>query len=133
MAQISSFRELEVYKLTRAEVQRVFVLSRSFASDERYSLTDQIRRSSRSVRAHIAEAWGRRRYPNAFAYKLDEAMGEANETQAWLETALDCGYITRTEYEDANRAWQRIGAMLNGMIDKADTFCAAAVAKRKDG
>src|SRR5688572_23594134 len=130
MAQIRSFRELEVYKLARAEVQRVYAMTLSFPKDERYSLTDQIRRSSRSVRAQIGEAWGRRRYQSAFAYKLDEAMGEANETQVWLETALECGYINKADFDEADRAWQRIGAMLNGMIEKAETFCASAESKR---
>ena len=131
MGQIRSFRDLDVYQLTRAEVQRVFKLTQRFPSEERFSLTDQVRRSSRSVRGHIAEAWGRRRYPNAFSYKLDEAMGEANETQAWLETALDCEYITSDEFKASDLSWQRIGAMLNSMIEKANTFCAAIATKRK--
>jgi four helix bundle protein len=130
MPLIRNFRELEVYELVRAEVRRVFDLSCGFPAAERYSLTDQVRRSSRSVRGHIAEAWGRRRYINSFCYKLDEAMGEANETQAWLETALECGYIANSDFAQADKAWQRIGAMLNSMIDKAPTFCTKSTTKR---
>lgn len=130
MAKITSFRELDVYGLARAEVRAIFEMSTGFPRHEQYSLTDQIRRSSRSVSSHIAEAWGRRRYPAAFAHKLDEAMGECNETQSWLETALDCGYITEETFGRADKAWQHVGAMLNRMIEKTDSFCAVASAKK---
>ncbi len=88
MAMLASFRDLNVYKRAVAEAQRLFVLSKSFPKEERYALTDQVRRSSRAVSAMIAEAWGRRRYPADFANKIDEALGEASETQAWLDHAL---------------------------------------------
>ncbi len=123
MALIKSFRELNVYKLTRREAQTIFERSRNFPSEERYALTDQVRRSSRAVKAMIAEAWGRRRYPAVFVSKLDEALGEATETQAWLDDCLDCGYFSSTEFARMDAAWQSIGAMLRKMIDRSDDFC----------
>jgi four helix bundle protein len=90
MAIIKSFRDLEVYVIAREQAKKIFIVSKSFPKEERFSLTDQIRRSSRAVNAMIAEAWARRRYPAAFINKIDEAMGEAMETQAWLDHAVDC-------------------------------------------
>lgn len=85
MKNIRHFRELEVYQLAMEAALRIFEISKSFPVEERYSLTDQIRRSSRSVCANIAEAWRKRRYPNAFVSKLSDAEAEAAETQVWLE------------------------------------------------
>ena len=89
MAIARSFRDLNVYREAREAAQKIFELSREFPAEERYSLTDQIRRSSRAVKAMIAEAWGRRRYKAVFVNKLDEALGEANETESWLDDARD--------------------------------------------
>ncbi len=122
MAVIRSFRELNVYVTARREAKLVFERTRNFPTEERYALTDQIRRSSRAVKAVTAEAWGRRRYPGVFVNKIDEALGEATETQSWLEDCLDCGYISAAEFARMDAAWQSIGAMLNKMIQKADTF-----------
>jgi four helix bundle protein len=126
MAEIRSFRDLDVYKLAREQARRIFVLSATFPADERFSLTDQIRRSSRAVNAMIAEAWARRRYPAAFINKIDESLGEAMETQAWLDHAIDCAYLDRAQYRSLDDAWQKIGAMLNRMIQRADDFCRSA-------
>ncbi|MCX6895081.1 MAG: four helix bundle protein [Verrucomicrobia bacterium] len=126
MAIIQNFRELKVYQQSRAQAQRVFELSRTFPREERYSLTDQIRRSSRAVKSMIAEAWGHRRYPAAFISKLTGALGEATETQSWLDDALDCGYITAAQHREHDAAWQSIGGMLNNTIEKADDFCRSA-------
>jgi len=115
-----------VYVLAREQAKNIFDLSKSFPVEERYSLTDQIRRSSRAVNALVAEAWARRRYPAAFINKIDEALGEAMETQAWLDHALDCGYIDRTQYRSLDESWQKVGAMLNRMIQRADDFCRSA-------
>src|SRR5438552_2358967 len=93
MALAKSFRDLDTYQRARAGAKEVFRLSCGFPPEEKYSLTDQIRRSSRAVGAMIAEAWAKRRYPAAFVAKLNDALGEAMETQAWLDDALDCGYI----------------------------------------
>jgi four helix bundle protein len=123
MALIQSFRDLDVYKLGREQAKRVFLVSKSFPKEELYSLTDQIRRSSRAVNALIAEGWGRRRYIAAFVNKMDEALSEAMETQSWLDHALDCGYINQTLHQELDGGWQHIGAMLNRIIERADTFC----------
>lgn len=123
MAIIRSFRDLKVYQHARAEAQRIFRLSQLFPREERFSLTDQIRRSSRAVKSMIAEAWGHRRYPASFVSKLTDALGEANETQSWLDDALDCGYITSAQHGDHDSAWQSIGGMINNTIGKADDFC----------
>jgi four helix bundle protein len=82
VAVIRGFRDLDVYVLAREQAKKIFALSKTFPVEEKYSLTDQIRRSSRAVNAMIAEAWARRRYPAAFVNKIDEALGDAMETQA---------------------------------------------------
>ena len=126
MASIRSFRDLDVYTQAREQTKKVFVTSKSFPREERFSLTDQIRRSSRAVNAMIAEAWARRMYPAAFINKINEAMGEAMETQAWLDHALDAEYINQSQHRTLDDSWQRIGAMLNRMIQRADDFCKTA-------
>ena len=126
MAVIRGFRDLDVYVLAREQAKKLFALSKDFPKEELYSLTDQIRRFSRAVNAMIAEAWARRRYRAAFINKIDEALGEAMETQAWLDHALDCGYLDRTQYRSLDESWQKVGAMLNRMIQRADDFCRSA-------
>src|ERR1051325_10626363 len=116
MGAIFSFRELEVYKRAMQEARKIFVRTKQFPREEVYSLTSQIRRSSRAVSSMLAEAWARRRYQAAFISKLTEAMGEAMETQNWLDHAVGCEFISRTEHRDLDQEWQRIGAMVNGMI-----------------
>jgi four helix bundle protein len=93
MAAAKSFRDLKVYQAAREAALQIFTATKTFPREERYALTDQIRRSSRAVKAMIAEAWARRRYKAAFINKIDEALGEANETQSWLDDALDDGYV----------------------------------------
>jgi four helix bundle protein len=126
MPRIESFRDLDVYQLGLREAKLVFVITRDFPREERYSLTDQIRRSSRAVNALLAEAWARRRYLAAFVNKVNESLGEAMETQAWLDHALECDYIDAKQHAELDKVWQRIGAMLNRMIQRADTFCGSA-------
>ncbi len=88
-----------------------------------YSLTDQARRSSRSVGAQIAEAWARRRYEKHFVSKLTDADGEQQETQPWIHTAADCGYLTEEAARSLNGALAELGRRLNSMIEKAASFC----------
>jgi four helix bundle protein len=126
MAIINSFRELRVYQQARIEANKVFQLTKTFPRDERFSLTDQIRRSSRAVKSMVAEAWGHRRYPAAFVSKLTDAIGEANETQSWLDDALDCGYLKTEAHQALDAGWQPIGASLHKMIERADDFCRKA-------
>jgi four helix bundle protein len=123
MAGARSFRELKVYQAARDAAKRLFVVSGHFPREERYALTDQVRRSSRAVKAILAEAWARRRYKAAFINKIDEALGEANETQSWLDDALDSQYLSAADFKDLDDRYQAIGGMLSRMIDRADDFC----------
>jgi four helix bundle protein len=126
MAVIKSFRELKVYQLARTQAVVIFKATKGFPAEEKYSLTDQIRRSSRAVNALIAESWARRRYEAAFINKISEAMGEAMETQAWLDHALECGYVDSKQFAELDASWQYIGAMLNRMIERSNEFCKSA-------
>jgi four helix bundle protein len=117
------FRDLIVYQKTTAVAKRIFELTKRFPRDETYSLTDQVRRSSRSVGAQIAEAWAKRRYEKHFVSKLTDADGEQQETQHWIDTAADCGYLTDRDASSLNRELAEIGRMLNSMIEKAPSFC----------
>jgi len=118
-----SFRDLKVYEAARDAAGTIFLLSRKFPVEERYSLTDQIRRSSRAAKAMIAEAWGRRRYKAVFVNKLDEALGEATETQSWLDDARDAQYLSSEEFNTLDPKYISIGQMLSRMIDRAEDFC----------
>jgi four helix bundle protein len=123
MAIIRSFRDLNVYQRAREEAKRVFEITQAFPREEKFSLTDQIRRSSRAVKSMIAEAWAHRRYEAAFISKLTDSLGEATETQSWLDDSLDCNYITVAQHKTLDAAWQSIGASINTMIKRADDFC----------
>ena len=120
---IESFRDLEVYKKAFALQQDIFELTKSFPKEELYSLTDQIRRSSRSVGSNIAEAWQKRRYIQHFVSKLSDSDGEQAETQHWLDTALACGYITRNEGALLVESYKEIGRMLGSMMTNPEPFC----------
>jgi four helix bundle protein len=123
MSAAKSFRDLRVYQLARAAAGEIFEASKSFPHEERYSLTDQIRRSSRSTKAMISEPWARRRYKAVFINKIDEALGEASETQSWLDDAFDCGYINSAQFEKMDADWRAVAAMLARMSDRASDFC----------
>ena len=123
MEYVKSFRELEVYKLSRKLSKEIFDISKKFPKEEMYSLTDQVRRSSRSVGAQIAEAWAKRKYEKHFASKLTDADGEQLETQHWIETALDCLYISNECAINLLEQYASVGKMLGSMIAKADSFC----------
>ena len=118
-----SFRDLNVWLLAREAASKVFEMTKRFPREERFSLVDQIRRSSRAVMAMIAEAWARRRYKAAFISKLDEALGETYETQSWLTCALDSAYIGEPEFSEIDSRFSKIGGMLSRMIDRVDDFC----------
>jgi len=119
----ASFRDLLVYQKARQLARLVFNLTSLFPKEEAYSLTDQVRRSSRSVGAQIAEAWAKRRYERHFISKLTDADGELQETQHWLSVALDCGYLSQSQVVPLGENCSEIGRMLHGMIEKADLFC----------
>jgi four helix bundle protein len=120
---VNSFRELDIYQLARELSVDIFRISKSFPNEEMYSLTDQVRRSSRSVGAQIAEAWAKRRYKKHFISKLTDADGEQLETQHWIETAVDCGYLNAQKGRQLLDRCASIGRMLNSMMIKADQFC----------
>ncbi|MGB0155195.1 MAG: four helix bundle protein [Verrucomicrobiales bacterium] len=122
---VKHFRDLEVYKRQREVSKEVFRLSKGFPSEERFSLTDQIRRSSRSVGAQIAEAWAKRLYPKHFVSKLTDADGEQLETQHWLMEALDCEYLSQSDFKNLNDKCEEIGRMLGSMMKKADSFASS--------
>lgn len=123
MAYVTHFKQLEVYKTSRALSGRVFQLSKSFPREETYSLTDQIRRSSRSVGAQLAEAWGKRPYKKHFTSKLTDADGEQLETQHWIEVANDCGYLSDENCTELLKMCEAVGRMISSMIEKSDSFC----------
>lgn len=118
-----SFRDLEVYKSARQLSQEIYEFSKGFPKEEMYSLTDQIRRSSRSVGAQIAEAWAKRRYEKHFISKLTDADGEQQETQHWIEIASNCNYLSAKQTKDWLNRYVSVGRMLNSMINKANQFC----------
>lgn len=112
-------QDLEVYKKAFETSMKIFDISRTFPKEETYSLTDQIRRSSRSVCSNLAEAWRKRRYRAAFIAKLSDAEGEAAETQTWIEFATRCGYIDRECAKDLFVEYDEILAMLVSMISNS--------------
>ncbi len=114
---ISSYRELDVYKMAMEGAIRVFELTKLFPSEERFSLVDQIRRSSRSVCTNIAEAWRKRRYEAAFVSKLSDAETEAAETQVWAEVAFRCGYWREELFQEIDQHYDRIIGKLVHMMD----------------
>jgi four helix bundle protein len=120
---ILSFQELRVYQQAFELQQAVFEISKRFPIDERYSLTDQIRRASRSIGANISEAWQKRRYVAHFLSKLTDADGEQAETQHWLETARACNYVSEKEHHQLLEKCKRIGQMLGTMMAKPEKFC----------
>jgi four helix bundle protein len=120
---ISSARDLEVYKLAFDSAMEIFEISKRFPKEEQYSLTDQMRRSSRSVCANLAEGWRKRRYKAVFVNKLTDSEQEAGETQTWLEFALKCKYINNETFKILDEKYEHIFAMLITMERKVDTFC----------
>ena len=115
-------RDLKVYQLAYKLAMEVFHLSKHFPREELYSLTDQIRRSSRSVAANIAEGFRKRRYPNMLVSKLTDSDGEATETQVWLDFALDCGYISQDNRDRLTAGYEEVGKMLSGMMAHPEKF-----------
>jgi len=117
------FRELNVYQKASNVAHRIFELSKSFPREETYALTDQMRRTSRSIGGQIAEAWGKRRYERHFLTKLTDADSEQLETQHWILVATGCGYLNGQQESALLRELEEIGRMLNSMMEKAHTFC----------
>lgn len=118
-----NFTDLVVYRKAETVANSIFEYSKGFPTDEKYSLTDQIRRSSRSIGAQIAEAWGKRRYQNHFVSKLTDADAEQLETQHWISVAASCGYFDHETKTDLLEGLFEIGRMLHSMIQNAESFC----------
>ncbi len=119
---IKSHRELRVYQAAMDATMRIFERSKDFPAEEKYALTDQVRRSSRSVCANLAEAWRKRRYEKHFVSKLSDAESEAEETRVWIEIAFRCGYLNRGEANALYEAYDHILAQLVLMIRNPDKW-----------
>ena len=120
---VKSYRSLTTYKYAIDLADKIFHVSLKFPKEEKYSLTDQIRRSSRAIGAQIAESWGKRRYVKHFISKVTDAYAEAYETEHWVYIAFKCGYINQEEYQDLVRRCNEIFHLIGGMIAKANKFC----------
>jgi len=119
---IRKHTDLRVYKLSFEAGMEIFEISKKFPKEERYSLTDQIRRSSRSVSGNIAEGWRKRKYPKHFVSTLTISDGEAAETQVWLDYALACKYITKNEYDKLYDKYEHIMAMLVNILSRREEW-----------
>jgi len=120
---IKHFRDLEVYRRAFGVAMDIFQLTKGFPADEKYSLVDQIRRSSRSVCANLSESWRKRKYIAVFRNKVTDSMQEASETQCWLEFCLACKYIDQKTFNPLDDEYEQIIAMLNSMERNAQKFC----------
>ena len=122
MGNIRSYRELRVYQSSLDAAMEIFELTRGFPPEEKYSLVDQIRRSSRSVCANIGEAWRKRRYPKHFASKLTDAESEAEETRVWLEIAFRCGYLSEKQAQEIDEQYDLILGQLVTMSSRPEQW-----------
>jgi four helix bundle protein len=120
--QIRSAKDLTVYRTACQLAMEVFAISKNFPVEERYSLTDQIRRSSRSVCANLREAWAKRKYEAHFVSKLTDVDGENAETKTWLDFAYDCGYLPTADHTRLIQKCHEVGAMLGSMIQNPSSF-----------
>lgn len=120
--QINSAKDLQVYKESYTLAMEIFHLSKHWPLEERYALTDQIRRSSRSLSSNLREAWAKRRYEAHFISKLTDADGEINETDTWLDFAKDCGYLSEENHARMTDECRQIGSMLGAMLNNPQPF-----------
>jgi four helix bundle protein len=120
--QIDSVKQLAVYKLAYEVAMEIFELSKRFPGEEKYALTSQIRRSSRSVCLNLRETWAKRRYEPHFISKLTDCDGENNETDSSLDFAKDCGYISSEKHQELIAKCNEVGRMIGGMIKKSASF-----------
>jgi four helix bundle protein len=119
---INSAKELKVYKIAYALAMEIFGISKSWPPEEKYSLTDQIRRSSRSVCSNLRESWAKRRYEANFTSKLRDADGENSETDTWLDFARDCGYLSEEDHDRLAGECRNVGGMLGNMFKNPEKF-----------
>ena len=120
---VNNHRELVVYQKAFALQQAVFEASKAFPKEETFSLTDQVRRSSRSVGANIAEAWRKRRYEAHFSLKLTDADAENTETQHWLDSALACGYLSAPVHSELVASSEEVGKLIGSLLHNASRWC----------
>jgi len=123
MAAINSYRDLIVYQKAYTLAMGIFEITLSFPKEEKYSLTDQIRRSSRSITSNIAEAWAKRNYPKSFVSKLSDSLGEEYETENWLDYSKDCKYIAIETHTKLMFGYDEVRKMLISIINNPDKFC----------
>ncbi len=123
MSQINSFRDLIVFQKAYKLAMDIFKITKSFPKEEKYSLTDQIRRSSRSITTNIAEAWAKKIYIKHFVSKLSDSLGEEYETEVWLDYSRDCEYINMETYEKLITVYDEVRKMLISMINNPEKFC----------
>ncbi len=117
------FKDLKVHQISYRLATEIFEITKSFPKEEKYSLIDQIRRSSRSIPANIAEAWHRRKYSRAFVNKLIEAAGEVGETEVWLDFSCDHKYIDKEKHGTLIARYNEVARMLSRMINTPEKFC----------
>ncbi len=122
---IQSYKDLKVYQLSFSAAGEIFKISKTFPKKELYSLTDQIRRASRSVGANLVEGWAKRHYENVFRRHMQDAIGSADETKYWLDVALDCGYVDPEQHSHLMAQYVEIGRMLHGLYDRWNTYAKA--------
>lgn len=120
---LKHFRDLDVYQIAFKSAMKIFQITKTFPTEEKYSLVDQIRRSSRSVCTNLAEGWRKRKYKAVFINKLTDSMQESSETQSWLEFSLACNYISEEVFDELDIEYENIIKMLNSMEINADKFC----------
>lgn len=120
--QINSAKDLDVYKQSYDLAMEIFRLSKRWPAEEKYALTDQVRRSSRSVCANLREAWSKRRYPAHFVSKLTDCDGENSETSTWLDFAFNCSYLSSEDFERLSKLCRQIGGMLGAMLKNPSPF-----------
>jgi four helix bundle protein len=123
MSNYKGFRDLIVYQKSYKLAMEIFEITKSFPKEEKYSLVDQIRRSSRSVPANIAEAWVKRKYPKSFISKLLDSLAEEAETEVWIDMSKDCKYIDDQLHNSLLERYQEVAKMLNSMINTPEKFC----------
>ena len=128
---IRTFKDLIVYQKAFEQAMEIFEITKGFPKIEQYSLTDQIRRSSRSVCVNIGEAWRKIRYPAHFVSKLTDADAEATETMIWLDFSLHCKYLGQNTYKIVTDGYEEIGKMLGSMIGSPEKFCYEGVVKKR--
>ena len=119
---VKIYKDLNVYQLAYKLAMEIFELTKKFPSEETYSLTSQIRRSSRSIPANIGEGWGKRKYENVFLRHLNDANGSCEETKIWLDFAKDCKYINKDDHGSLTNKYNEVGAMLNSLIRNWRTY-----------